>query len=500
MIKPEDKKALINWDAFVDNMNRAAPVATNETPVQKAARISALEAYPEAWFKYYFSKFYTAEPAAFHLRSTDRVLNNPEWFEARPWSRELSKSGRTMMEVLYLAMTGKKFNIILASNTSSNAIRLLLPYKTFLEKNSRLIHDYGRQQSLGNWRADEFVTRKGVAFRALGAGESPRGTRNEELRPDCIIVDDFDTDETCRNPDIVDQDYGWLEKALLPTRSISVPLLVIFNGNIIAEDCCMLRAMAVADFYEVVNIRDENGKSTWPAKNTEAYIDIALRYLSYSAIQGEYYNNPTTDGKIFKSLNYKVIRPLRDYRYLVSYTDPSYKSGKKNDFKATCLMGKWRDEYHVLRMYCQQTTTANMLKWHYEIMELVGGNIPLYMLVEWPWIDDSLKLEIAKANKQYLKSLPLKPDERDKPDKFFRIESSLEPINRESKLWFNEAIKDTRDMKDCEAQFKALSKTSKAHDDGPDSVEGAKWTIDNKTVNNAGGLQVLPQVKNSKRV
>jgi hypothetical protein len=500
MIKAAEKKELVNWDKFVDNMNRAAPVDMNETALQKAGRISAQEAYPEAWFYHYFSKFYTATPAPFHLRSTDRVLNNPEWFEARPWSRELSKSGRTMMEVLFLAMTGKKKNIILASNNATNAERLLLPYKTILEKNDRLIHDYGLQQSYGQWKGEEFITRKGVAFRALGAGQSPRGTRNDEIRPDCIIVDDFDTDEDCRNPDTVNTNYLWLERALIPTRSISVPLLVIFCGNVIAEDCCMLRAMAVADFYEIVNIRDENGKSTWPSKNTEEFIDIALRFLSYQAIQGEYYNNPITEGKVFKEVFYKAMRPLKDYRFLVSYTDPSYKSGKKNDFKATALMGKWKDEYHVLRMKCQQTTTANMLAWHYEIMDLVNGQVPLYMFVEWPWIDDSLKLEIAKANKQYKRSLPLTPDPRIKGEKFFRIESSLEPVNRNGKLWFNEAIKDTPEMKVCEAQFKALSQTSRAHDDGPDSVEGAKAVIDGKTVNNAGGLQVLPPQTNTKRV
>lgn len=500
MMNAADRKALVDWDKFVDNMNRSAPVDLSETPLQKAGRISALEAYPEAWFNYFFSKFYTASPAPFHLRSTERVLNNPEFFEARPWSRELSKSGRTMMEVLYLAMTGKKRNIILASNNASNAARLLLPYKTILERNDRLINDYGIQQSIGSWRADEFITRKGVAFRALGAGESPRGTRNDEMRPDCIIVDDFDTDEECRNPEIVEQKYDWLERALIPTRSISVPLLVIFCGNVIAEDCCMLRAMAVADFYEIVNIRDENGVSTWPSKNTEAFINTALRFLSYKAIQGEYYNNPITEGKVFKEIYFKKMRPIKEYRFLVSYTDPSYKSGRKNDYKATCLMGKWKDEYHVLRMKCQQTTTANMLGWHFDIMDLVNGQVPLYMFIEWPWIDDSLKLEIKKENKRRKRNLPLTPDPRKKPEKFYRIESSLEPVNRNGKLFFNEAIKDTPDMKTCESQFKALSQTSRAHDDGPDSVEGAKSVVDSKIVNNSGGMQVLPPIKNHKRV
>jgi hypothetical protein len=502
MIKAADKKALIDWDRFVDNMNRAAPVDLLETPVEKRKRIEWLEkdGNEELWFKYYFLSFYTSEPAPFHIASTKRVLYNPEFFEARPWSRELSKSGRTMMEALYLTLTKKKRNVILTSNSFDNAKRLLKPYKTILEKNQRIINDYGEQQSYGDWSESEFITKAGVAWRCLGAGQSPRGTRNDEIRPDLIIVDDFDTDEDCRNPEIVEHNYDWLERALIPTRSISVPLLVIFNGNIIAEDCCMVRAMAVADYYEIVNIRDENGKSTWPSKNTEEYIDIALRNLSYKAIQGEYYNNPITEGKVFKEIYFKKMRPLKDYRFLVSYCDPSYKSGRKSDFKAVVLMGKYKQEYHVLHTRCAQTTTAVMLEWHYEIMELVKAAVPVYMLIEWPWIDEPLKLEIQKANKRTDIALPLKADERKKLEKFYRIESSLEPINRNGLLFFNEAERDTQDMKAMEAQFKALSQTSRAHDDGPDAVEGAKFIVDSKIVNNTGGIQVVARPTNSKRV
>lgn len=499
MIKAVDKKALIDWDKFVENMNRAAPVDLSETPVAKKKRIEDLESKPEEWFKYYFSNFYSAEPAKFHLRSTKRILNNPEWFEVRPWSRECSKSGRTMMEVIYLSLTGKKHQWFLASNSFDNAVRLLKPYKAIFENNQRIINDYGKQQGHGDWTAGEFITRKGVAFRAIGAGQSPRGAKNDEYRPDGIIVDDFDTDEDCRNPDTVMLNYDWLERALIPTRSISVPLLVIFNGNIIAEDCCIVRAMAVADHYEIVNIRDDNGKSTWPDKNTEEYIDTALRFLSYKAIQGEYYNNPITEGKVFKEIYYKRMLPFKSYRFLVSYCDPSYKSGRKSDFKAVVLMGKYGHEYHVLRVKCAQTTTAEMLKWHYDLMDEVNGAVPLYMLIEWPWIDDPLKLEIQKHNATNTRALPLVADERKKPEKFFRIESSLEPINRNGQLFFNQAEIDSPHMKAMEAQFKALSQTSRAHDDGPDAVEGAKYVIDNKIVADPGKMNAPRRPTNNKR-
>lgn len=481
MAKLLDKRAEIDWDEFVKNMNRDAPVNLNETAKEKHERIKKLEADDEAWFKYYFANYYTSEPAPFHIRSTKRVMNNPEWYEVRAWSRELSKSGRTMMEVLKLTLTGKKSNVVLTSNNKDNAERLLQPYKLILEHNNRIINDYGVQMKHGSWSDSEFVTRKGVAFRAIGKGQSPRGTRNEEKRPDILLVDDFDTDEECRNPDTVDKYWDWLEKAFYATRSISNPLLVIFCGNIIAEYCTIKKAIEYADAYDIINIRDKHGKSTWPAKNTEEMIDRVLSKISYAAAQGEYFNNPITKGKVFDKLHYKKLLPFNRYKFLVAYTDPSYKAGKKNDFKATALIGRWRDEYHVLKVYCAQTTTATMIDWQYEIMKQVNGQSPVYFLIEWPSIDDSLKLELDKANKRHKVVLPLKADERDKPDKFFRIESLLEPLNRNEKLWFNINMKDSDHMKNMDAQFLALSPTSRAHDDGPDAVEGGVFAINAKT-------------------
>ena len=500
MIAPKDKRALFDWDEFVANMNRQSPVDYTESKADKAKRMVKLEADHEAWFKYYFEAYYTSEPAKFHKRSTRRIMNNPEWYEVRAWSRELSKSGRTMMEVLKLTLTGQKKNVVIASNSYDNAERLLKPYKILLEKNDRIIFDYGIQENFGEWSDGEFVIRKGVAFRAIGAGQSPRGTRNEATRPDVLLVDDFDTDEDCRNPDTVDKKWEWLEKAFYATRSISNPLLVIFCGNIIAEYSCIKKAIDMADKAEVINIRDENGKSTWPQKNTEAMINRTLSKISYAAQQGEYFNNPISQGKVFKSLHYKKMRPLREYKFLIAYTDPSYKAGKKNDFKATLLIGRWRDEYHVIRVFCAQTTTSEMLDWQYEIMKMVNGVIPVYFLIEWPAIDETLRSEMTKANKRHGITLPLRADERVKPDKFFRIESLLEPLNREEKLWFNEDLQPSEHMKATEAQFLAISPTSRAHDDAPDACEGGVFALNKKTSANLSEVRgVANQFVNPKR-
>lgn len=475
--------ALKNWDKYIKDLKRATVVDSNETQEDKLKRIARLEADDEAWFKYYFPNYYSSEPAAFHKRSTKRVMNNPEYYEVRAWSRELAKSARTMMEVIKLVLTKKKRFVILTSASEASATKLLKPYKINFESNQRIINDYGKQQTFGDWTDTAFNTKIGATFVALGAGQSPRGLRNEEVRPDVILVDDFDTDEICRNPDRVDQNWQWLEQALFATRSISKPLLIIFCGNIIAENCCMKKAIARAKKLkngaksEIINIRNKNGKSSW-AKNTEENIDRVLALVSWASAQKEYFNTPITQGKVFKKLHYGKIQPLHRYKFLVAYTDPSYK--KKGDYKATALIGKYKDEYHVIKMFCDKTTVAKMLDWNYQIKAFVGDKVPVFYYIEYPWIDDALKIEIKAANKRHNTTLVPKADERSKPDKFYRIEANLEPINRAGKLIFNQELEGSEDMDNTEGQFLALSPTSRANDDAPDAVEGGKWVLDSK--------------------
>ena len=91
------------------------------------------------------------------------------------------------------------------------------------------------------------------------------------------------------------------------------------------------------------------------------------------------------------------------------------------------------------------------------------------------------------------------PDDRQKPDKYFRIEGTLEPLNRMGLLVLNIAEKDDPHMKRLEAQFKSVRPNSKTMD-GPDAVEGAVHIISNKVmVEAAGGIQSVKRTVNPKR-
>lgn len=491
--RKSDKEWLSEWKIFGDNIDNASPIDPNESSVEKIKRIQAYEADDEAWFRYYFSTFYTSEPAEFHLKSTKKVMNNAEYYLVRSWARELSKSGRTMMEVLKLILTGKKKNVLLVSNSYDNANRLLMPYKVILERNNRIINDYGTQEKIGSWKDGEFTTRKGVSFRALGAGQSPRGTRNNEIRPDVILIDDIDTDEDCRNSEIIEQRVKWIEQALIPTRSLSNPLLIIACGNIIADYCCITEMGAKADSWEVVNVRDENGKSTWPQKNTEELIDIALRGMSYESIQKEYYNNPMDGGKVFKDLVDKPPFVLKHCDYVVIYADPatSNSESKKSSSKAVGIIANKGMDYNIHKVWLDQMTNAKFVDYLFEAYHICkkAGVEPIYIYIENntlqnPFYEQVFLPMIYEKSTVMKTFLPITPDVRKKPDKWARIEGKLEPLVRLEKLTFNEKEKDNPHMQRLKAQFKNANAKAKLMD-GPDMVEGGVSIIEIKKITEA---------------
>lgn len=483
-----DRQALQLWTEMVENYRKLTALAGSETEAQKKQRIQELEADPVAWCKYHFPHYCYAEFAEFQIAYIHRLITNEEWYEVLMWSRELSKSTITMMVILYLVLTKKKKYVLLISNSYDNAERLLMPYKANLEANQRIIHDYGDQELPGQWGAGEFTTRKGGAFRALGAGQSPRGTRNEDARPDVIVFDDIDTDEDCRNPDIIEKKWKWIEDAAIGTRSVSRKTTIIFCGNKIASDCCVVRATEYADNTDVVNIRDADGNSTWPQKNTEEHIDRVLGQKSYASIQKEYYNNPLEEGQTFKEITWGKCSDLKTLPFVISYSDPStsnndkpsVKSGKQNSCKANVLVGysTQTQKFYLYKCFNEHTTNATFIDRMYNLRKYVNNKCPLYSFIENnglqnPFFEQVLMPLIYQKGKEYIGGvLSVSPDTERKGDKWFRIEADLEPLFRVGDFVFNEEEKGDPHMQRMVAQFLSASIASKTLD-GPDAVQGA---------------------------
>ncbi len=495
----KERAALQRWKRLKQDISNSTDIDPLLTAAEKERMRVDLEKDTVQWIKYIFPKAAKYEFADFQIKAIERLIDNDEWYEVLSWSRELAKSTIVMFVVMNRVLTGKKKNVLLASSSEKNAIRLLAPYRAHLEANRRIIALYGEQQSVGDWTESEFVTRGGAAFRALGAGSPPRGSRNEEIRPDIILMDDFDTDEECRNPEVLKKKWEWFEHALYPTRSISEPTWVIWCGNIIAQDCCIVRAGAMADHHDIINIRMvdirkpnptadmAHGKSVWPQKNSEANIDRALSKIGTKAIYGEYFNNPISEGDVFGEPTWDKVPPLKSFRFLVAYGDPapSEKLSKQSSTKAVWLCGWYKNNLYVITGRLDRGLNADFINWYFDLNEYVGGRTTVYNYVENnslqdPFYQQVFKPLLAKICKQKNRILSILADSDAKTDKATRIEANLDPLWREGRIILNEAEQNNPHMKRLAEQFQLFTLTLKSPADGPDCVEGALRKIKQK--------------------
>jgi len=510
-----DKQAIQDWELFREQTRKATTTTKKETPAEQKKRIAELEADPQKWKEYYFPQYFKYTSPSFHRESSKRLLKKlmkfKHWYEVRHWARGLAKSTTAMFDILYLVLTGKLRNIILTSSTYDAAEGFLNKYMVQLDSNQRIIQDYGVQELPGSWQVGNFKTKGGVKFMALGAGQSPRGNGNEEVRPDCLIVDDFDTDEECRNPDIIQKKWDWYEKALFFTVDTAGFYLILWLGNIIAEDCCVVRAGKVADHCETINIRDDKGKSVWPEKNSEEDIDYQISKVSYESSQQELFNNPLRQGKTFKEITWGACPPLKTLTFIVAYGDPSpsnrdkptLKSKYQNSCKAVVLVAGVGDIFYVYKCWVDNTTNSDFIDWLYASRAYVAQRAEQYTYIENntlqnPFYEQVLLPLIAAKGRDNKGTLLVTPDTQEKPDKWVRIEATLEPLNRLGYLVFNIAEKDDPHMKRMTSQLLSASAHSRTLD-GPDALQGAVKIIQTKNALTAtGGIQRVTR-KNTKR-
>jgi len=481
-----DKQSLKDWNSYYESFIAKVSADHNETEQERKDRISKLEKDFEKWKLYYFPKYCFAPSASFQKRAAKRELENPEWYETRIWARELAKDVVEMMVTLYQALTGMKRNILFISNSSDKACELLEPYRINLERNDRIINDYGIQAMPGKWAYGDFTTTKGVSFLAVGADQSPRGSRDEEVRPDKIIISDIDTDQDVRNSEIVKNRWAWFEKAVFPTRSVSKPFQVIFLGNLIAKYCCISLASEKSDVVDKINLEDKNGESSWPEKNSPENIARIKAKISMSAYQTEYMNNPITEGTVFKKIQWAKCPRISAHKIILNYADPANSNKDKgpNCHKVIVQLGLLNDILYIYNCRLDKTKNSNFVQWFYEL-ETNVEKVQVYNYIENNSLQDPFYEQVfmplfQQAAKLNNHTIPITPDRRVKPDKYSRIEGNLEPLNRNGKLIFNIDEQNNPHMQRLEEQFRAIDPRLSAPCDGPDAVEGGYFILNNK--------------------
>ena len=266
--------------------------------------------------------------------------------------------------------------MVLVGKSEQGAQTLLSDVQAELEYNQRYIADFGKQVSSGSWEAGRFVTADGVAFFALGRGQSPRGLRHRSHRPDYIVIDDLDDDELVQNKDRVGKLTDWVREALFGALDGGRGRFIMV-GNLISKTSVLYNISHTPTVHvSRVNILTPKGEVTWSEKWSRQEVAALEAFSGYRAFQKEYMNNPIIAGSVFRSewIQYKKLPRLSAYSSLILYIDPSWKGTTKNDYKAAKLWGSLPSgELHHIKAFLRQCSISELVRWVYDCYEWVRG-------------------------------------------------------------------------------------------------------------------------------
>lgn len=495
----EKKQALEQWREHckrVQSITDTAVLAV-ETPAVRDKRIARLRSNYAAFCEYYFPHFLTLRDkttgevirtihnAPFHNSAAQKVKNTPNLKAVFMWPRGHAKS--THFDVfmpLWLMFQEKRLInfMVVVGKSEDSATRLLGDIQAELEYNARIIADFGKQHGSALWQEGEFKAANGVKFLACGRGQSPRGLRDREARPDYIVIDDLDDDELCRNEKRVHDLTDWVKEALFGALDVGRGRFIMV-GNLISKTSVLYNLSRTNGVHlSKIQAIDRNGEPIWKEKWTKEEAQEYKQFVGYRAWEKEMMHNPIVDGTIFRAewIRYKRLPKLPKYEMLVCYTDPSFKSTTSNDYKACRLWGKIGRELHLIDCFVRQATVSEMVRWLYDLYERTHQTAAITFYMEANFMQDIILDEFTTEGNIRGYQLPIMPDKRKKPDKVQRIEA-VSPLWERGFVWYNEALKDNPDMQVGIEQTLALERGSRVHDDAPDADEGAIWHLQRNT-------------------
>jgi len=481
------QRLIADYDVHSSRIAKASIININESSADKLKRIRSLEEEYVRWFEYYFPTYAKSPCAWFHRQLANDLTVNSEIYELLEVYRSGAKSVHVDMGIpLYLMFTGRMQFMLLVGETERKAQKLLSACQAQLQFNKRLINDYGEQYKYGDWASGEFITTSGVRFMALGFGQNPRGVREEDRRPDYIVVDDVDNKRHVNNDRLMREGVEYIFEELMGCfdESDGVTKRFVYANNNFHKNSITnrfkmqfkvliskTRANKEKVFYKILTVKAVKDLNTfepsWPEKTSAEYWRLKFANTPYRSFMREYMHTHIEDGAVFRfeDMQWKPMLPLHNYDALCFYGDLSYKQAACH--KGMILVGRKGREFHVIHVFLRQASRISLVKWLYDL-----DNRKIRYWIEGLFAMDEFVNDFDAEGDVRGYYIPVKADKRPKNDKYDRIEATQSFFERRN-VWFNIDEKESADQVVLIDQYLAFEKGSGSPVDGPDAAEGA---------------------------
>lgn len=383
----------------------------------------------------------------------------------------------TKIYPLHAALFKRHKDICIISASENLASEHLRFIKRELEGNHKINVCWGEVKS-EKWNETHMAVTHKDGFvcniRAKGANGQIRG-----FRPDCIILDDIETDESCESDDQRKKLKNWIFKACLNTLMPSGKFLII--GTLIHPLSVLNDILKVPNGWTKKRYQaykdgiEREGNELWPAMWPHEKLQERKREIGSWAFASEYMNNPLVDGSA--PIKEEYIRYYEEPPVQMSCVvvcDPAYSEDENADNKVAMVIGIDKDQnryvldYHsshlptgqyqdaILTMYLKYKGTCTAVG-----CPSGGGDREFY---------NSL-LKLAETRKIYppwveLKNVFHSATGQDIRNKKHRITAALQPLFEKGKYYIKSDQLDIRD--------ELLTIGSSQHDDLVDCMSYAE--------------------------
>lgn len=188
--------------------------------------------------------------------------------------------------------------IVPVSATATSAVLQSDNLRAEMTQNTLIQSAIGDVRSAERWSKDAWMTANGVLVMPKGRGQQVRGILHRNSRPDLIIPDDLEDDESVMTIEQRRKTANFFHGQLAGVVDISSDRWrICVVGTILHEACLLLELKSDPDWTVIeFPLCDENYKSYWPAfKNNDAVLKLKEQYKRLGNLDifyREYMNQP----------------------------------------------------------------------------------------------------------------------------------------------------------------------------------------------------------------
>lgn len=253
--------------------------------------------------------------------------------------RGSSKTTKAEEWLIIEALFSQFHNALVMGDSYDRAVERLSAIKREFETNEFILEIFG--DMVGPvWQTARIELRNGVALQAFGSGQSMRGTKHLDHRPDRLLIDDLENEETVATKEARNKLQRWFNRALLPAmdpaykaRMCATPLGVEALPVQLSKPGAGWLTRSYPIEYRAA---DGSRQPTWPALFPLTLVDtIKARFAAAGDLQGflqEYMVKAIDDSiRPFTADMFRVEPTIRTWQPVYAFYDPARTTNKSSD-------------------------------------------------------------------------------------------------------------------------------------------------------------------------